>query len=176
MTIKEFITQTLTNFSASLKNAFVMKNGTDNFYYSRYHHMRLNTSTSYTNYMIGLIRLDVFTQHSSGTIRMFRDNGAVPPSIIQFDMQKRYNTTESFYCHETHYGQFDMIKPVVFTYNSIQYAGIYYRTTSANSEHVYIDTVSNLIPFIVPVYNTNTFTILNEEIYNSIVEDAYMSF
>ena len=91
-------------------------------------------------------------------------------------MSKKYNTTSTFWCHETHYGKFSMIKPVIFTYNEILYAGIYYHTDAPNSEIVYIDTASNMIPFIVPVYNNHTATVLNEEIYNSIVEDSYNSF
>lgn len=107
---------------------------------------------------------------------MFRENGNVSPSIIQYDMVKRYDTKSTFYCHETHYGKFEMIKPIIFTYNEIVYAGIYYYTTAANSEIVYVDTVANMIPFIVPVYNYNTSTVLNDEIYNSIIEDTHTSF
>ena len=130
-------------------------------------------TTAYTKKVIGLIKLNTW-DYCGGTIELFRTNGVVRNSKIEFSIQKKYNTTSEFMCDYKASG-FTELSPVIFTYNGEIYAGFYFFNSVAHQENVRCDTYSytGMKPFLVDVRNASTGAIVNEEIYNSLQYDAY---
>jgi uncharacterized repeat protein (TIGR02543 family) len=60
--------------------------------------------------------------------------------------------------------------PVTFTYNGVTYGGLKVRYADAALKHVEFHGASNFDIFAVDYYNSNSGSVLNSEIYNSIVE------
>lgn len=141
-------------------------------------YIKLAESNDYCERVIGLIKLNSNTyseQRSNGSIDIIRDNGVLAPLKIIYSMEKVYNSTTSFSCDYISIGKFEKLKPVIFTYNEELYAGFYYYRGNQKSENVLFEVSGSISPLLIEVYNTNTGTILNEEIYNSLVFDSYKS-
>lgn len=66
--------------------------------------------------------------------------------------------------------------PVTFTYNGNTYGGLKVRYADAALKHVEFHGASNFDIFAVDYYNSNSGSVLNSEIYNSIVEVGHTGF
>lgn len=135
-----------------------------------------NTESDYTNFVIPLCSLD--NSHVSadfyfcGTIYLKRNN-ILSSFMTKIDCVcgKQYNTSEPKYIIEVSGGT-SHISAVTFNYNSKKYFGI--MATIQSSSYSGFNSVIGFaqdwtIIDGIKVYNNNTKTAINEEIYNSLV-------
>jgi len=107
---------------------------------------------------------------SGGTIFFHRTNGLHAPVTAQITMEKRYNTTGANYTAVVMSGDSfgDNIQYVTFDYNGNTYGGIEFFFSNAELAQVYFIGESNFDIFGLDYYNTQTSTVLNTEVNNSI--------
>lgn len=136
----------------------------------------LITNPDYTKTVVGLVRLDNtninLDSHAEGKLFLYRDNGFVMPVSIEYKCNKIYNTTNATvnYIVKGLYSGLT-VTPVTFTYNSIKYFGFSITVVSARVFKALSAFTSDIKPFAVNYYNTNTLTVLNSEINGSIGSD-----
>lgn len=138
------------------------------------------TGTAYRTFVIPLCELtntnasaDFFFR---GSIYVKRNN-ILSDWLTRLDIEcgKQYNTTDPMYHITIHGGAGTKWTPVTFTYNSIKYFGVKCVVTGAGYEgstNCYAAgyaTNWDIIEY-TPIYNNNTSAVINEEIYNSLVE------
>lgn len=133
----------------------------------------------YTDFAIPLCSLDNTDANSnfyfSGNIFLKRYNMASQMASIEITCGKMYNATLPYCFMASNDIKADiLVRPITFTYNDTQYFGLYFSGVETYFSEGYARGEAsdwNIIDCIA-VYNSNTQTILNEEIYNSI---AYTS-
>lgn len=137
------------------------------------------TSTAYKTFVIPLCELTndypSINFYFQGSIYVKREN-ILADWLTRLDIicGKNYNTTDPIYSLTTHGGSGTNWTPVTFTYNNIKYFGIKCVVTGAGYEGpgcyaAGYATNWDIIEY-TPIYNNHTSTILNAEIYNSLVE------
>ena len=142
-----------------------------------------NIGADYTDFVIPLCSLDntdiSANLYAHGTIFLKRCNilgGQI--TAIDIICGKNYNSTIPMFSILKSWSS-DTWKPVTFTYNSVLYFGIHIHITGASydSTKYFIGTASDIsIIDGIYVYNNNTSTILNTEIYNSLVDVSDSSY
>lgn len=140
------------------------------------HAITITDPTPYTKKVIGLIRLDT-SSYCGGTLEFNRTNGVTRCSHIEFTLQNIYNNTEKFYCDYKGWG-FTELYPVTFNYNGIPYAGFYFYNAAPQQENIMLDAKRrgvSMEPLLIDVYDANSKSVVNEEIYNSLTYDKYSS-
>ena len=130
--------------------------------------------SSYRKSVIALCNLDntVISRNSwsGGTIYFHRTNGLHTPVTLQVTMEKRYNAQGANYTALVMSGNSfgDNIQYVQFDYNGTPYGGIEFYYNAAEHAQVYFIGETNFDIFGLDYYNTNTNTVLNSEVNNSI--------
>ena len=128
--------------------------------------------SSYTIYAIGIIKNEEEIQYNScfiGELRSHRSNGLYGCVHAQISMERLYNSRKinasvlnlGFNC--------EYLDPCTFTYGGVKYGGIAFKPSDANV--CFLNLIGDFINekvFAIPYYNTNTKTIIDDEIYKSI--------
>ena len=138
------------------------------------------TNTSYKTFVIPLCELTNTNASADfffhGSIYAKRNN-ILSDWLTRLDIEcgKQYNTTNPIYHITVHGGAGTNWTPVTFTYNSIKYFGVKCVVIgagyegSANCYAAGYATNWDIIEY-TPFYNNYTSTVINQEIYNSLVE------
>lgn len=118
--------------------------------------------------------LEGATSVFNGLVIISRSNGIEAPVSLDVQMQKKYNQSTASMVITIRDGydvsqDYTGIRGVHFTYNGRQYAGIdcYISAPGKDFIQTYGSWNSGFQPFIVPIYNEYTGTVLNSEIWNS---------
>ena len=105
---------------------------------------------------------------SAGEIIFHRSNGTYTDVKLQYVISKRYNTTQPNYSGILYGMEYDKVRPCTFTYNGVKYGGIEVYLSGAYAHIVEWSGIGNFNVFGLDYYDTNTSTILNSEVYNSL--------
>ena len=109
--------------------------------------------------------------YSSGRITFQRTNALYAPCFVDITMAAAYGAINRVRTRFMRYGSFKTFKPCTFTYNGVTYGGIEVAVADANASVVVFDGSTSFGIFGLDIYNSNTKTVLNEEVYNSISYD-----
>lgn len=131
-------------------------------------------------FVIGLLDVtntagsEAATSVFNGSVTIARSNGIEAPITLDVQMQKKYNqaiasmviTIRDGYDESQDYTG---IRGVHFTYNGRRYAGIDCYISVPAKDFIQTSGSWNVgfQPFVVPIYNQSTNTVLNTEIWNS---------
>lgn len=133
----------------------------------------------YIDFVVPLCSLDNTDANSnfyfSGNIFLKRYNMASQMASIEITCGKMYNATLPYCFMASNDIKVDiLVRPITFTYNDIQYFGLYFSGVETYFSEGYArgEAADWSIVDCISVYNNSTQTVLNEEIYNSI---AYTS-
>ena len=66
---------------------------------------------------------------------------------------------------------FSIFKPCTFKYNNVVYGGVEVKTQDAEAQNITFSGETSFDIFGLDIYNSNTSTVLNEEVYNSLSYD-----
>lgn len=123
-----------------------------------------NTNTSAPFYVVG----EVFLKRTNTTVDVL-------PKRIRVWCGKNYNQTRPSYYIQCD-GSATAGRPLArtFMYNGIKYFGIYVKQPGANFDQCsFVGRASDMdIIQVIPIYNNNTKTVMNEEIYNSLTYEG----
>lgn len=153
----------------------------------RYRRLNLGYMPTYQYGVIPLVCLDQSVSighesYTSGRIEFCRSNGCCYKGgdYVDFKMQKNYNSNSSYHWTEYHRNSQSVVK-CRFTWNGKPWAGIKIYSSvhghnawfqgQAENDDVYQFGDPNYTWYI-PIYNSSTSSVLNSEIYNSIVYDG----
>lgn len=125
-------------------------------------------------YVIGILQITDYTltgNHANGRLGFFRENGNNPIQQIQYSMSTKYNSTDVRLSYII-LGQ-KIVYPCTFTYNGKKWAGFVVRWSAGYSKSIKCTRFGGRVsekstPFLLKYYTSNTSTINNSEVYNSI--------
>lgn len=136
---------------------------------------KISPTSDYIDFVIPLCCLDntdaTYNTYFRGVISLKRDNGAGERVChIEAVCSKVYDTETPSYSIRGHIPSNMPVFPVKFLHNGKPYYGIYFKNTSSryNIGSVYGYASHWSVIECIGLYNYNTSTILNTEIYNSI--------
>lgn len=133
----------------------------------------------YGYWVVGLVRIgtaDIGDKFISGEMIYRRSNGIYPNGSVRFNLIKKYNQTNVYAgVFYNGYGiDHDQYAPKLctFTYGGVKYAGLKWASAaSLNSiKTIIYDNSSTDTPFYVLYYNSQSSSVINAEINNSISE------
>lgn len=138
-----------------------------------------NIYSDYGHWVVGLVRIgtaDIGDKFISGEMIYRRSNGVYPNGSVRFNLIKKYNQTNVYAgVFYNGYGiDHDQSAPKLctFTYGGVKYAGLKWASAvSLNSiKTIIYDNSSTDTPFYVLYYNSQSSSVINAEINNSISE------
>lgn len=138
-----------------------------------------NIYSDYGHWVVGLVRIgtaDIGDKFISGEMIYRRSNGIYPNGSVRFNLIKKYNQTNVYAgVFYNGYGidhDQDAPKLCTFTYGGVKYAGLKWASAaSLNSiKTIIYDNSSTDTPFYVLYYNSQSSSVINAEINNSISE------
>lgn len=138
-----------------------------------------NIYSDYGHWVVGLVRIgtaDIGDKFISGEMIYRRSNGIYPNGSVRFNLIKKYNQTNVYAgVFYNGYGiDHDQSAPKLctFTYGGVKYAGLKWASAeSLNSiKTIIYDNSSTDTPFYVLYYNSQSSSVINAEINNSISE------
>ena len=126
-------------------------------------------------YVIGLLQITDYTtagNHANGRLSFIRTNGNNTPQQIQYALSTKYNSTNVRFSYIA-LGN-NVVSPCTFTYNSKKWAGFVVKQASSYSNGVIctrfgLRSSEKSTPFLLKYYTSNTETINNSEVYDSLV-------
>lgn len=136
-----------------------------------------NIYSDYGHWVVGLVRIgtaDIGDKYISGEMIYRRSNGIYGNGSVRFNLIKQYNSTKCiagvFY---TGYGidpDQDAPRLCTFTYQGVKWGGLCWKSAaSLNSiKTIIYDNSSTDTPFYVLYYNSQSSSVINAEINNSI--------
>lgn len=135
----------------------------------------LGNCVDYGYYVIGLLQITDYTtagNHANGRLSFIRTNGNNTPQQIQYALSTQYNSTNVRFSYIA-LGN-NVVSPCTFTYNSKKWAGFVVKQASSYSNGVIctrfgLRSSEKSTPFLLKYYTSNTETINNSEVYNSLV-------
>lgn len=110
--------------------------------------------------------------YSSGRITMQRTNALYSPMIADISIAAAYGAIGQIRTRFIRNNGFQIFKPCVFTYNGVKYGGIEVKTSDAEASRVTFDGTTTFDIFGLDYYDTNTSSVLNQEVYDSITYDT----
>lgn len=146
-----------------------------------YHGTSYDLSTNLGNcvdfcyYVIGLLQITDYNKtgnHANGRLSFIRSNGNNGVQQIQYSLSTFYNTVNVRFSYIA-LGK-KIAKPCTFTYNSKKWAGFVVKMDSSYSNGVIctrfgLRNSEKSNPFLLKYYTSNTETINNSEVYNSLI-------
>lgn len=135
-------------------------------------------NNSYVKSVIALCELTNtnpnFNSYSSGIISFHRFDGTTGGEInsLYVGAEKKYNTSIMNYFGLGLGKNIENLRPCTFTYNGKKYGGVEFYFAAQQSETIEFNGSSNFGIFGLDYYNTNTSTVLNQEIYDSLEFDT----
>lgn len=140
-----------------------------------------NIYSDYGHWVVGLIRIgtaDIEDKYISGEMIYRRSNGIYGNGSVRFNLIKKYSSTQMYAgVFYTGYGldpdpDQDALSPrlCTFTYQGVKWGGLCWRSAaSLNSiKTIIYDNSSTDTPFYVLYYNSQSGSVINAEINNSI--------
>jgi hypothetical protein len=135
----------------------------------------LGNCVDYGYYVIGLLQITDYTtagNHANGRLSFIRTNGNNTPQQIQYALSTQYNSTNVRFSYIA-LGN-NVVSPCTFTYNSKKWAGFVVKQASSYSNGVIctrfgLRSSEKSTPFLLKYYTSNTETINNSEVYDSLV-------
>lgn len=137
-----------------------------------------NIYSDYGHWVVGLIRIgtaDIGDKYISGEMIYRRSNGIYGNGSVRFNLIKKYSSTQMYAgVFYTGYGvdpdHQDAPRLCTFTYQGVKWGGLCWRSAaSLNSiKTIIYDNSSTDTPFYVLYYNSQSSSVINAEINNSI--------
>lgn len=131
----------------------------------------------YVHWVVGLIRIgtaDIGDKYISGEMIYRRANGIYSSGSVRFNLIKKYNSTQMFAgVFYNGYGvdtDQDAPRLCTFTYQGVKWGGLCWRSAASLSsiKTIVYDNSSTDTPFYVLYYNSQSSSVINTEINNSI--------
>ena len=167
--------------SATIRSEITSSNVTTALGYTPTHNISLGNHSDHDRCVIALCETSAtntgINSWSNGVLMRQRDNGLIATKVAYVTFNGAYNTAYSAYysllCNHENTstdarGTTEGFRACTFTYNNKRYAGLeFYQVQS--SYFFYTQLGGTFIPFMVRYYNTNSATVINSEINNSLV-------
>ena len=172
---------TASDILTKLKTVDGKDSGLDADLLDGYHGTAYDLSTNlgycvdYGYYVIGLLQITDYTEagnHANGRLSFIRTNGNNRVQQIQYSLSTFYNTINVRFSYIA-LGE-KVAKPCTFTYNSKKWAGFVVKMDSSYLNGVIctrfgLRNSEKSNPFLLKYYTSNTETINNSEVYNSLI-------
>lgn len=172
---------TASDILTKLKTVDGKDSGLDADLLDGYHGTAYDLSTNlgycvdYGYYVIGLLQITDYTKagnHANGRLSFIRTNGNNRVQQIQYSLSTFYNTINVRFSYIA-LGE-KVAKPCTFTYNSKKWAGFVVKMDSSYLNGVIctrfgLRNSEKSNPFLLKYYTSNTETINNSEVYNSLI-------
>ncbi|MFR4519738.1 MAG: hypothetical protein ACLT40_07255 [Fusobacterium sp.] len=127
---------------------------------------------SYTMYAIAIIKNEDSINYNScfiGELRSHRSNGLYGCVHAQISMERSYNSRKINASVLNLGHPCEYLYPCTFSYGGVKYGGIVFKPSNANV--CFLNLIGDFINekvFAIPYYNTDTGTIIDNEIYKTI--------
>ena len=106
--------------------------------------------------------------YSTGQISFTRNNGLYAAPFLDISMVASYGGIGNVLVRMLYTAGFSDITPCTFTYNGVLYGGIRFKVSDAETQYVTFVGETTFPIFALDIYDSNTKTVLNSEVYNSI--------